>query len=69
LTATIICLYFKTLKVECIYRYNFSNKELVNKAVFDYIDGWYNTVTIHTILGDISPLQAYIEKSKYLKAA
>gem|GEM_PF-6282848 len=55
--------------MECIYRYNFSNKELVNKAVFDYIDGWYNTVTIHTILGDISPLQAYIEKSKYLKAA
>lgn len=61
--------FFKTIKVECIYKYKFQNINEVYSTLFEYIRGWYNTVRIHSALGNISPMQAFINKSKYLCAA
>lgn len=61
--------FFKTLKVECVYRHNFNNKQQAKFIIFDYIDGWYNTVRIHSALAGISPLQAYVKKKQYLETA
>jgi len=47
--------FFKTIKTESLYRYKFKNIEQVYLAIFDYIDGWYNTVRIHSSLGGKSP--------------
>lgn len=49
--------FFKTIKVESLYRYKFKNAQEVYSAIFDYIDGWYNTTRIHSSLGGKSPRQ------------
>ena len=61
--------FFKTIKVEELYNYRFTSTKQVYSVIFNYIDGWYNTVRIHSALGGKSPLQAFIEKSNYLYAA
>ena len=55
--------FFKTIKVESLYRFKFKNMDQVYLAIFDYIDGWYNTVRIHSSLGGKSPK----EMTDYLK--
>ena len=60
--------FFKTLKVECLNKFIFGNQDMLNKVVFRYIDGWYNTVRIHSTLGGISPLSAFKQKSLCLAA-
>lgn len=47
--------FFKTIKIESLYRFKFKNIEQVYLAIFDYIDGWYNTLRIHSSLGGKSP--------------
>ncbi len=47
--------FFKTIKVESLYRQKFENAQEVYSAIFDYIDGWYNTKRIHSSLGGRSP--------------
>ena len=47
--------FFKTIKVESLYRHKFENNQEVYSAIFDYIDGWYNTKRIHSSLGGKSP--------------
>jgi putative transposase len=47
--------FFKTIKVESLYRHKFENATEVYSAIFDYIDGWYNTRRIHSSLGGKSP--------------
>jgi len=47
--------FFKTIKVESLNRYKFDNPSEVYSAIFDYIDGWYNTRRIHSSLGGKSP--------------
>jgi len=47
--------FFKTIKVESLYRYKFENAQQVYSAIFDYIDGWYNTTRIHSSLDGKSP--------------
>jgi transposase InsO family protein len=61
--------FFKTLKVECIYNHNINSNQMAYSLIFDYIQGWYNTVRIHSSLGGLSPLQSFIKKSNYLNAA
>lgn len=51
--------FFKTLKVESIYRYKFETMEQVYSVVFDYINGWYNTKRIHSALGGKSPSEMF----------
>lgn len=47
--------FFKTIKVESLYRYKFETFEQIEMVVFDYIDGWYNTQRIHSTLGGLTP--------------
>jgi transposase InsO family protein len=47
--------FFKTIKIESLNRYKFENANEVFLAIFDYIDGWYNTLRIHSTLGGKSP--------------
>jgi len=47
--------FFKTIKTESLNRYKFKNEGEVFSAIFDYIDGWYNTKRIHSTLGGKSP--------------
>lgn len=51
--------FFKTLKVEKINKYIFSNQEMLKTELFKYIDGWYNTKRIHSANSGISPWEAY----------
>ena len=51
--------FFKTIKTESLYRFKFENVTEVYSAVFDYIDGWYNTRRIHTALGGKSPKEMF----------
>ena len=60
--------FFKTLKIECTNRYIFINEKVLNTVLFRYIDGWYNTVRIHSSLGGKSPLQMFKSKTKNVAA-
>ena len=51
--------FFKTIKIEFLYRYKFESIEQVYAVIFDYIDGWYNTKRIHSSLGGKSPLEMF----------
>ena len=52
--------FFKTIKSEELYRHEFENMGQVYSAVFDYIDGWYNTKRIHSTLDGKSPREMSI---------
>lgn len=49
--------FFNTIKSECIKKQIFENIEDAKKAIFDYIERWYNTQRKHSSLGNMSPLQ------------
>jgi len=51
--------FFKTIKSESLNRYEFENIYQVKSIVFRYIDGWYNTVRIHSSLGGRSPREMF----------
>ena len=56
--------FFKTIKTECIYRYDFVSIEQAKSVIFRYIEGWYNTCRIHTSLGGLTPRETYKIKSE-----
>jgi transposase InsO family protein len=56
-----------TIKTELIHRYRWKTREEVRKAVFKYIETWYNTQRLHSTLGYLSPVDFEIQES--LKAA
>jgi putative transposase len=47
--------FFRTLKVECIYRQTFKTQEEAKSAVFDYIEVFYNRQRKHSTLNYLSP--------------
>lgn len=53
--------FFKTIKIESLNKYIFSSASMLNMVVFRYIDGWYNTVRLHSSIGNISPLEASLK--------
>lgn len=61
--------FFKTLKVECLYRRKIKSDQMAYSVLFDYINGWYNTVRIHSAIGFISPLAAFKKLAKLNRAA
>ena len=56
--------FFKTIKTECIDRYEFCNVRQAWSIIFDYIEGWYNTNRIHTTLRGLTVRQAYEKKTQ-----
>lgn len=47
--------FFKTLKVELIYRNRFDTRKQAEIAVFEYIETWYNTRRRHSAIGYMAP--------------
>ena len=61
--------FFKTIKTECIDRYEFRDRHHAWRVIFDYLEGWYNTERIHTSLGGRTVRQAYLAKTKTKQVA
>ena len=53
--------FFAILKKECIHFRHFPTRELLQQAVFAWIEGFYNTRRIQARLGYLTPCQ-YLEK-------
>jgi len=49
--------FFATLKKELIYRHHYKTKEEAKKAIFEYIEVWYNRERLHSSIGFMSPIQ------------
>ncbi|WP_328524028.1 IS3 family transposase [Kribbella sp. NBC_00359] len=47
--------FFATLKTELIHRRTWPTRKAASSAIFDYIEGWYNTRRRHSTLGYLSP--------------
>jgi putative transposase len=48
--------FFKSLKAELIWRQKWPKRRQAEAAIFQYINGFYNTRRRHLYLGGISPL-------------
>jgi transposase InsO family protein len=47
--------FFATIKTELIHRRTWPTRKAAISALFDYIEGWYNTRRRHSTLGYLSP--------------
>ncbi|MEV0568550.1 IS3 family transposase [Dactylosporangium sp. NPDC050588] len=47
--------FWSTLKIELVYRTSWQTRDQAENAIFEYIDGWYNTRRIQRELGYRSP--------------
>jgi putative transposase len=53
--------FFRTLKVELVYRTKFKSRNEAKVAIFEFIEVWDNRQRIHSSLGYLTPMQ-YEEK-------
>ena len=44
------------LKKECLYQQNIYTKEQAYRLIYDYIEGFYNPIRIHSSIGYVSPI-------------
>lgn len=49
--------FFATLKKELVYRNSYRTKSEAKKAIFEYIEVWYNRERLHSSIGFMSPVQ------------
>jgi putative transposase len=49
--------FLATLKTELLYRSNWPTRQTVKTAIFEYIEGFYNTRRRHSSLGHLSPAE------------
>jgi len=49
--------FFATLKTELLIRQSFPSRGTARRAIFDYIEGFYNTHRRHSALGYLSPTE------------
>jgi transposase InsO family protein len=56
-----------TLKTELLYRISWPTRQVVRTAMFEYIEGFYNTRRRHSALGYLSP--AEFEEAKLVEGA
>ncbi len=47
--------FVSTLKRELIHRHSWPNRQTARTAIFEYIEGFYNTRRRHSALGHLSP--------------
>ena len=50
--------FHSVLKKEEIYRHKYQNFTAAQRAIFEYIESWYNRRRIHTSIGYITPQAA-----------
>lgn len=55
-----------SLKKECIYQRKLYNYHDAYRAIFDYIEGFYNNTRVHSSIGYLSPIE-FEESLKNLK--
>ena len=48
---------FATIKKELVYRGRFKTKDEAKKAIFEFIEVWYNRQRIHSSIGYMTPVQ------------
>ncbi len=48
--------FYSTLKTELIYHENFRTREEARRAVFEYLEMFYNRIRRHSTLGYLSPV-------------
>ena len=48
--------FWSTLKLELVYRTSFASRNQARRAIFDYIECFYNPQRIHSALGYLSPI-------------
>ena len=48
--------FFATLECELLDRRKFQTKAEAKRAVFEFIEGWYNPGRMHSALGYLSPI-------------
>jgi transposase InsO family protein len=60
--------FFKTLKVELIYRNTFDSQEVAQIAIFEWIETWYNKNRRHAALGNLT-INEFEESMKIKNAA
>jgi putative transposase len=49
--------FFATLECELLDRYRFGTRDDARRAVFEYIEGWYNPHRRHSAIHYVSPAQ------------
>lgn len=49
--------FFATLKKELVYRTKFTTRTQARTAIFNYIEGWYNSSRLHSTIGYMSPVE------------
>jgi putative transposase len=53
--------FFATLECELLDRTKFRNREEAGRAVFEFIEGWYNLYRRHSSIGQIAPVRYEME--------
>lgn len=56
--------FHSVLKKEEIYLHNYKDFKEARRAIFKYIEGWYNRKRIHSAVGYMTPQQKEVEKLK-----
>ena len=51
--------FFATLKTELVHRTTFPTREAAKRAIFEYVEAFYNRRRRHSGLGFLTPAQAY----------
>ena len=60
--------FFATLKVEVLYRHDWPTRAAAERAIFEYIEVWYNRQRLHSTLGYLTPV-AFETRAKLGAAA
>jgi len=60
--------FFKTLKVEHVYRQRFADKQEAAISIFEWIETWYNRNRRHSALGNLT-IQEFNKLNQTQKAA
>lgn len=49
--------FFKSIKMECVYRHKFASREQASIVIFEWIETWYNRNRRHSALGNLTILE------------
>lgn len=56
--------FWHTLKNELIHRHTFQTRDEAQRAIFEYIEVFYNRTRRHTSIGNISPIDFELQRAK-----
>jgi putative transposase len=56
--------FFGSLKTELVHRTAFPTRAAARRAVFEYVEGFYNRRRRHSALGFLTPARAYEQMAR-----